>query len=56
MEQKYTLSDLLDAVHDTVAMLEQMGYPSYSSLDFTVVIRQKQGKPVIVAEFPTVKV
>lgn len=56
MEPKYKLSDLLDAVHDTVAMLEQMGYPSCSSLDFTVVIRPRQGKPVIVVEFPTVKV
>ena len=56
MAQKYKLSDRLNAVHDTVAMLEQMGYPSCSSLDFTVVIRPKQGKPVIVVEFPTVKV
>ena len=56
MEQKYKLSDLMDAVQDTVAMLEQMGYPSCSSLDFTVLIRPRQSKPVIIVEFPTVKV
>lgn len=56
MEQKYKLLDLVDALNDTLNMLEQLGFPYQSSLDFTIIVRPKLGKPVLVVEFPTVKV
>ena len=56
MEQKYKLCDLMDAVNETVEMLDNMGFSACQTLDFYVTIRSKRGKPVLVVEFPTIKV
>lgn len=56
MEQRYKLCDLMDAVNETVEMLDNMGFPACQTLDFCVTIRPKHGKPVLIVEFPTMKV